>query len=60
MSWTIVYVDGTEERTPAEVDVLAVSTDGLRLVAKAQRAYGPDEVLATYVLTNVRKWVPDR
>jgi hypothetical protein len=58
--WTITYVDGTEERTPEGADSLAVVREGLLLLAKATRTYGPDEVLATYNMTNVRKWVRDR
>jgi hypothetical protein len=54
----ITFTDGTEERTPEGTDLLSVNDD--RLLAKASRTYGPDEVLATYVLANVRKWVRDR
>lgn len=58
--WTITFIDGTEERTPEGTDLLSVTVNGDRLLAKATRTYGPDEVLATYVLANVRKWVQDR
>jgi hypothetical protein len=55
--WTITFTDGTEERTPEGTDLLSVSVQGDRLLAKASRTYGPDEVLSTYVMANVRKWV---
>lgn len=58
--WTITFTDGTEERTPEGTDLLSVSVEGDRLLAKASRTYGPDEVLATYNMADVRKWVRDR
>lgn len=58
--WTITFTDGTEERTPEAADLLSVTVHGDRLLAKASRTYGPDEVLATYNMADVRKWVRDR
>ena len=56
--WTITFTDGTEERTPEGTEKLRVVDD--RLYAIREFNYAPDEILSTYVLTNVRKWVRDR
>lgn len=56
MSWIIWFVNGESEVTPPEVDRLKSSNDGKYLFAESTRNYGPDERVATYVITNILKW----
>lgn len=56
--WTITFPDGTEERTPPEVDRVRVVDGVLHLFST--RTYGPDELVASYALINVRKWTRNR
>ncbi|UVS81822.1 hypothetical protein [Actinokineospora sp. UTMC 2448] len=56
--WRIVFTDGTEELTPETADRLTTLVDQTRLVALSTRSYGPDVVVRTYVIANLRYWEP--
>lgn len=56
MTWRIVYTDGTEDTTPAKVDKVKRSVDQQLLLALSSHNYGPDEVIRTYPLANIRYW----
>lgn len=58
MSWRIVYTDGTEEITVPEIDKITsgLMPDSGFLYCYESRNYGPDELIRTYVLANIRYW----
>lgn len=60
MSWIITFANGDSEVTSGGVDKLSVTPDGTTLIAYSKRTYGPDEVVKTYVLANVRSWERSR
>lgn len=56
--WRIVFTDGTEEITPPEIDKV---TSGIMAASQflycyQTMTYGPDELVRTYSLMNVRYW----
>lgn len=59
-TWRITFTDGTTEETSELADKLRVDVDGQFLRAKASRTYGPDELITTYPMCNIRKWEPIR
>lgn len=53
--WRITFNDGSSELTPDNADMVRAGKDGILRVASS-RMYGPDETVASYPLTSVRKW----
>lgn len=56
MAWRITFANGDEEITPPEVDRVVASVGADYLYAQSTRTYGPDEIIATYPIGNIRKW----
>jgi hypothetical protein len=56
MTWRIVFSNGDEELTDERVDKLTTGVSGDMLYAFQKMTYGPDELIATYPICNVRKW----
>jgi hypothetical protein len=56
--WRITFANGDTENTPLEVDKLQVAPAGDLLFAYQTMNYGPDRVIATYPVANIRKWEP--
>jgi hypothetical protein len=54
--WRITFSNGDIEETPPEVDKVARSIGGDLLFAYQEMTYGPDKVIATYPMVNIRKW----
>lgn len=52
--WRITYIDGTSELTDERVDKIRQGEDVIQ--AFSTRTYGPDELIASYPLVNLRKW----
>jgi hypothetical protein len=58
MSWRVVFTDGTEQITPDEIDKVTTGlmADSNYLYCYQTMTYGPDELIRTYYLGNVRYW----
>jgi hypothetical protein len=54
--WLITFVNGDTEETPEQVDKLSANIEGSYLMGYRRNSYGPDEIIVTYVMANVRKW----
>lgn len=56
MTWRITFANGDSEETPSEVDKMKLSVTGDFLYGMRTTSYGPDAVIVTYVMQNVRSW----
>lgn len=56
MAWRITFMNGDTVKTANEVDKLQISVNETLMFAYSTRNYGPDKLVATYNMANVRSW----